>query len=343
MKWVSNFTLVLILSIGLLSCNNSEVDKISIEYNLVEGQEILVNEIDVIELEIIDTFLFLRTRKNSAIYKVYSIPGLDSIGIMGYRGNGPNEFLAARYMGQETIHENNLFAWIEDPLHFRFMEINITQSINRDLSIRKLLELSPKHPIGKDLFYINDTLLIGNSRNDALYSNMIIYFNPISNETINFIPNPDHIKNENSLFTHELYEINSSHLKLKPDKSMIVCAYNYFDKMYIYDISGNLLKVVGNIDQTIEVDRNLNNELTNYYFDIEVSDKYIYALYYNQLEKDYAEVIQPTYIRIYNWEGTLIHAYEIPEYLMSFCIDEENNVLYGLAFYESMIKKYDLN
>jgi len=130
---------------------------------------------------------------------------------------------------------------------------------------------------------------------------------------------------------------------MKPDGSKSVLAFNYFDRMLILDEN---FKVVNDLSgdsgrKSLKIVDGEPVDLVNYYFDVEVTDDYIFALYYNQPESEYGEVMQPTQIRLFDWHGTLLKIIEVPDYLMGISFDEKNQSLYGVDHFQEKIVKYD--
>jgi hypothetical protein len=141
---------------------------------------------------------------------------------------------------------------------------------------------------------------------------------------------------------------------MKPDKTKFVSTMNMFNRIDIFDNDGNLINSI--IDNENNISKRQINEylsakeeklkkvdVKNYYRCVYPSNSFIYALYYNQLDSEYGIKSIPTEIRIFNWQAEPVCEINVPDYLTTFTIDEKRGIMYGVAYFDEKILKYDIS
>lgn len=125
-------------------------------------------------------------------------------------------------------------------------------------------------------------------------------------------------------------------IKLTPDQSKLVISYQFADMIDIYDLSGNLLnRIIGDLGKTpiykTEIRDGYPTMLIDFkeaifgFLDIEVSDKYIIALYSGKIigESKYESDV----IHIYTYNGKLKDIIKLDTYVSQIALDIENESL----------------
>lgn len=130
-------------------------------------------------------------------------------------------------------------------------------------------------------------------------------------------------------------------IHVKPDKSKFVVASYIGGILEIFDLQ-HLPDSIPRVMEKIyyrpiyEKDKSgmINtSEKTIYGFEtIYVTDNAIYALLFDYHNP---ELIFPNKIIVYDWNGKWITGYALDCMLHSLCVDEKNNLIYGMAFSEN--------
>ncbi|MDO8967375.1 BF3164 family lipoprotein [Algoriphagus sp.] len=316
------------------SCTNPEqIRRVKISG---EREQILQNEVAELDVTIFDTLIFIHKYSAESFFSVYSKKDKRFLRDWLKNGNGPDEFSAPKLFKQ--LSSNNLFVYDV----FRGGVFQVNDFFFSVLEIDYLYEVDPVIGLTQDMMLKNDSLLIGN----------LGYLSPEP-----FLIKGFDIKNKKEIFSVPILDLNEyvsesvtdfyttfyNFFRLKPDGSKSVIAFNYFDRLLIFDEDyTNAKKVDGELGvKKVKMLEGKPLDLVNYYFDLEVTNDYIFALYYDQPESEYGEVMKPSQIKIFDWDGVLIQVIETPDYLMGISFDEEDQTLYGVDHFQEKILKYN--
>jgi len=325
----------------------------------VNGVEILKENYEIMLVDAIDTFLLAKLRPNNNYYfELLNSKSLKHITYIGRVGEGKNDFATEIvYNGQYEKINDQLFIWVQELNRKRLYRINITKSIkNGKTFIDKEIKYSPEYMFSQ-MFYIDSTNIIGASSNLDIKINRLLIINPQTNERIKVVKPFTIIKNDNNDINFLMYRYNMLYvaiLALKPDKTKISSAMNMFNRLDIFDINGNIL------NSYIDKNENLNSSLIRdylaakqqsindinvkeYYIATTSTDSYIYTVYYNQLKSEYAKQSIPVEVRVFDWQSEPVCSIKVPDYLQYITIDEKNGIMYGVAYFDEKILKYDIS
>jgi hypothetical protein len=117
---------------------------------------------------------------------------------------------------------------------------------------------------------------------------------------------------------------------------------NHFDRIDIFNLDGTLKKSMGPEASPLKINaaKPLEEQTQLYYTVLRLTDQYIYALYYNQPNIEYGEKLTSTQIHVFDWEGNGVYQIHVPDYLMSFSVDEKRGYIYGVDFYNQKNLRY---
>ncbi|KYG84866.1 hypothetical protein AWW67_18145 [Roseivirga seohaensis] len=314
----------------------------------LHGEPILLNEINSSQLYLVDTLLLVEQLElKQWNFNVYSIPELNFVGNLGRVGDGPKEWRKVRFSHQTEISDSGKVSlWVNDIRHARFQLVDLRSNLNK---VEPNIFYDFKHPkeldLIQNLIYLDSNKWVGNLGPNSLDRGRFLVYNPIS-RTTNLIPFNLNVINEKMLTLDDYYDIYFSSLRVNKDKTKLISAMHRFDRIDIFDTSNlfkPILSIVGkkmsdNLDASkIKQD---NSYLRIFYFDLFTSESYIYALYFDQPYYFYGNNLKSTEIRVFDWTGTPIAKFLIPEYLTSFTIDEKNGFIYGASYFQEKIMRY---
>lgn len=321
----------------------------------VKGEEILKKDIEVCNLNVIDTLLLAELRDDNYYFAVYNPKTLKLITKIARKGNGPNEFPGGLWYNNFVKENNQIKIWVRGTNTYKLSQINVTESIDKNKTIvDKEFQLRPQSKFFT-VFYIDSAKVVGRSANTTPHMNRLQIYNPILDSIIKTVPVFPKIKNNNNDLDFLFYRYNSlyiSILTMKPDRTKFASAmHRMFNRIDVFDSEGNLENSIIEgkefpkrmIEEYLRAkEEDVDKNVKVYYQDAFASDSYIYCLYYNQLESEYAKKFIPTEIRIFNWKGEPLCKIKVPDYLQSITIDEKNGIMYGVAYFNEKIFRYNI-
>ena len=159
--------------------------------------------------------------------------------------------------------------------------------------------------------------------------------------------NPDIDGKEIDRFINQAY---MGTIEFSPNNNKIAFGCRYADQLEIYDIESDIVKYIkGPVLFEPEykiVGTNIGKALTHSeterkgYIEIVVDDDYIYALYSGRTKQE-GRSSYGNEVRKFTWDGDYLISYLLDSDIISFDIDDENN-LYAIS-YDGNIIKYDID
>lgn len=278
---------------------------------------------------------------------VYTARGRDTIfyvynqdkylGAFGQRGRGTDEFLNTIHCGQVYRGGDSIQGmWINDMMGQEMKLVNVVESVKRNKTVimKKVLALE----MAINSFSLNDTTMLAQQYIPNEGVNLVVY-NPES-----------HYKKNIPFYTPsglDPFVVYQNHIRVRPDGGKIVSVMCYLNQINIFSLqdSSRIAVTTGKPEGNTLDALKLNwagEKKTLYYAHLDVTDKYIFALYVNQFSEDFAKVPQPVIVHILDWEGNLRQSVQLPEYIEKISVDAGEECLYGFSFVGEKIYKYDL-
>jgi len=346
-----NISMLVLLITFLFSCKSEMDSRIKhVSENTInkidfqKGSPILQHEFGILQLFSIDSFLILRKRKSEFIFSIYNKHNLQLLGNIGKSGQGPEEFLAPYYCGQNQIDSTGIKFWVND-IHKKTLSLlNVSSSLAQNQTvIEKKVKLNDQLVTPRHSFYINENSILGVS--EGVVGRLFMY-NP-QTQAVQFSNLFPHL---NIPPTSKLIDFSSLYIdncEIAPDNSKVVSAMKYFNRIDIFNDTGNrevsIIVNEGNSDEILHYNSIIEGTITCYFEDLYVTDNHIYALYINQQDKDVADVEKPVDIYKFDYSGNLLKIFAIPNYVLQFIVDEEQSKLYAVNYIsDKELKVYDI-
>jgi hypothetical protein len=323
----------------------------------LSGEEIFNEEFDIMLVDAIDTFIFAKLRSNDYNFRIYNSKTLNKIVNIAPIGESGNNFTnGLQYFGQyEKIHDQ-LYIWLCDKNRNKLYRINITKSIKDSKTcIDKEIKYLPECMFSQ-VYFLDSATIIGQPSNLAIKMNRFQIYNPQLEKIVKTVSLFPKVNNDNQDLNFIFYRYNRLYncgFMMKPDKTKFGSAMNMFNRVDIFDKDGNIKNsyideddIPGYIIKTYLSAKQENIKKVNvkdYYMAAFATNSFFYTLYYNQLQSDYPEKSVPVKIRIFNWNAEPVCILKVPDYLQYFSIDEKNGIMYGVAYFDEKILKYDIS
>jgi hypothetical protein len=309
-----------LLFLSLFSCqdNGKMLDKgiqfpitktlyISEKYNL-ESDNILINPAF---LELKNNFLVIASFYTDTAIFVYSTPNLKLVNSFGRRGNGPDDFLFPSFCKTNTA--SLYLKGYSNPMSIKKVSVNNSGEFLQEDEYK--LE---DYTLYNDLHLFEDSILLYKD----LETNSLMKIELNGNKEISSL---EFKYDEN--YPHP-YSFNDGILA----SNGTFCVYVYTNKreIDIYDSDLKLhKKLQWNYNKSgLIVDDSQNS--ISYYLNVYAGKNRFYALYtgssYNQKKK---APEKGYFLDVFDYEGNPIIRYEFDKVVLTYVVDEENNLLYG--------------
>lgn len=315
----------------------------------LKGEIILENELAALGAYQVDSLLLLYVRKMPHFFSVYHSKSLRPLGKIGIRGEAPHEWKGAFFVAQSSLEDGQHKLWINERSKSQMIQLNLTESLKKQTTIQDtVFSYKPQLELGSYIFPISERKWIANQAESGEDKGRMLIYQPIDQTSIlvNLYPALAYTKKLPKPILHQLY---ADHWAIKPDKSLLVSAMLAFNRIDIFDTEGNLkYSYEGKIaarQPTLSEKQLLEGDLSEmmlHYVEVVATERFIYALYIEQKEYEYGDKPKYTEIHVFDWTAQPIAKFDVPDYLSSFAIDEQNKQIIGINFFEEKILSYDL-
>ncbi|WP_226391218.1 BF3164 family lipoprotein [Penaeicola halotolerans] len=338
-----------LLALFVFSCNQPEValeKQIETIKVSLKGNQFLTDELFSTNFDRVDSLLFVSLDDQKAAFHIYNInDDFSFVKAFAYKGEGPGEFRTAAISDIEQVNDDYHVS-IFDRAKYRLTVYSLKDILNEEKSLPIYsFRMHPKHGLSAALVKTGNTTYVGTPGLDVMNRGRLHFYDTLTQESTKneLIPKDQRF---DQLSDYPKYNLYFSRIAKHPTKELIASVMRGFDRLDIYDFEGNLVHEVKSPNYEREYELSLIGDKATekkFYMGVRGSEKYIYAIYYDQLDKDYSRDLIPTQIKIFSWEGQELANIEVPEYLMSFEVDEERGRLYGVAYFEEKTMTYDIS
>lgn len=282
---------------------------------------------------VIDSIAILKIDSPSHCYRVLNLTTLDYFDFL-LKGRGPEEVINCMTSRVKKVDGTPVMDVTAMNEHL-LLSINLKETMQT-----KKAEISERVSIPEDatFSFLLDSIIVS----EVLFDEDLISIKVYNKQDLSLISSTQIYGDNPHLSCYPLY-YSAKHIK--PDGSRISMSMLNFDRINIFDLKGSdnysITSSKRTFDQKI-IDRAFSSNIFcdyTYYKTSCVTDKYIYALYYNCSNED-LDMASPI-LQKFTWEGELVNAYLINEPLCSIAISEDDSTLYGIS-QEEMIYVYSL-
>jgi hypothetical protein len=285
---------------------------------------------DVLDMQVIDSYLVISTLRDSAVLQIVHIPSGNVAGHLINRGKGENECLNIATI--LPVSDKNT-CWCYDITLGKFLKVDIAKALSTELyNPEKTFLIEGTAKGSKSPCWINDTSFAACSYflNDCRY----FYFNDHSNNIrkVGHLPSPGKgWPDENPAGKFSLLATAySANMKKHPTKDQFVVAYNVTGRLELYE-NGQLKKLIKGPEgfQPIytfkddgEIHIPVQNEETLFStVQLKVTEKHIFLLYSGQDEFHTCG----RKLLVLDWMGNPLKMFNLNGEYCSFTVQEKSD------------------
>lgn len=322
----------LILSLLLVSCTrNQEAEVILIEDKIQNPKVTDANIKDVLYIDkmcIHNSSLVLINRQHSPCFYVFNRENYLPQGAFGIEGNGPDDFLFPFFLTTNIYKDGVLQTY--DVNNASFKDIDLQKALNHTSGAVRTTPIPPLLIGSPNLILQNDSTFLGNMDSGQ---GLFFSYNKSSNR-INWIDFPDGLLPP---VDGDFTVMNMNRIAYNPDKEKIVSTMTYYNRLYLYDSKGNLLKTVQINDKAIRPSLEdkyiITPESKLCSTEIQGSNDYCYILAQDMEIVRYEEPGNArSRIIVLDWDLNYIKTYQLPHYARTFVLDKQNKRIVYTAF-----------
>ena len=149
-----------------LLINNEVIKEPNFGINVeISGEQVLFDELGAIKLSVVDSLLLIRQIKGDQPFHIYQLKDMSFIGKLGYKGDGPDDWLAPRSLNQFSVVNGQILTWIHEARRSELRHINLSRSLTEStMVIDRRVKMHPRLGFTHHAVYINDSkeFVIGN-------------------------------------------------------------------------------------------------------------------------------------------------------------------------------------
>lgn len=338
---MKNIVLLLIL-FALLSCSKKyEVTDFPSFTTIELEKESLIDEGCYFDMMCIaDSVVLLKAECDTFFFHLYNSKDLRFIDKLGEKGQGPGDF-------QFPFPYNNVTTKYTQSDTIVFFDMNLV--CNKYINVKNILEDTNGDNIrqeyldemlfyGKDLNFVKNNIIIGNDINES--KGLFFLYNKDCRDLkwIDFYP-------KISADKRYLTSIYSGVICANENKNTIAFGYRHFDGVSFYSMSGELKKAIfftEPILPKLSLDfSGVSNKYPVYFSKIYGTPDRCYLMRIGRSLDDIlnGSGLKSTIIE-FDWEGTILNAFQFDNILSSFCVDENGEYLYGVYSSDSVEDPY---
>lgn len=330
----------------LAACHGQRQQKQEADSNVTIEQTI--PEGDVLKGEVIpiDTALFryayrMRVQGDKAVifdlhnadyyFHVFSYPGFKYISSFGKRGEGPEEMLFAenvRFAGKNTV-------WVLDNGKNRMTRYSGIAP-GESPKLEEIVELDQVFMRALDFdLYDAATVVIPDYSGENRFSWAQIPSGKLLRKSEKIPISDEKLLKESAPAVAQGW---NSFISFSPDKKLLVAFTQFGERLDIYDMHRQ--RHIGSTGKDGEPKFNVGSDGYGYpagsrcYYDVQVTDNYIYAVYdgrkFEDMMKEEPHTQGGKSLRIFNHDGKIVKHYVLDHPLAGIYVDEANATLYGM-------------
>lgn len=348
------FPILLLLLTLSLACSSPKSSNDIIVRSFPKSLKVLSSPVEDIEvlsrgnvnLVVVDSFLIIQ-KDDEPMLEIFNTNNHDLLVSFGKKGKGPTDFEGPDLIKQikrDSLNGSPIIH-VFDFSRRRISKINILEAIkNKDSGInqRRIDELD-----GYLLryFYEDENFILAKDEGDWRF---VRYdYSDSSTYNIPYLPEIDYLENQ-----RQYKSVFRSTVTVNKKKGLIATGTMLLGELNFYNLKGEYLKstiFTPRKDVRRAIKKGGLIEASLQIMDIQSTEEKIYALNYNNLQRD---VHEPTHrndakVQVFDWDGNPLIEYILADnmYISYFAYDEKNNRIYGYApdQKEHNIVMYDLN
>lgn len=246
---------------------------------------------------------------------------------IGKPGDGPNE------LNEIPKALNHNFEKLGGFYYYLYGQNKVCKYI-LDESNRAFKDSSHCYQLPTSFYNVQNVFVLDNGKmvgNAGMKEGKLYFFNPLTNgdTTItDFYPKTnEEVSDEFKMYNYLGY------LASDTQKDKIVFVNTYFNQIELYHCNGELIREIRR-GKSIEEDVAGGGQKNFYYYGVQITDKYIYALYLGENNKNIVKSalgILKSKLQIFDLEGKPIAEIKLDRLVDDFFLNETQNTIYCLS------------
>lgn len=278
-------------------------------------------------------------RKRDCFFSLYSVkPELRRVADFGWPGKGAAEMGAPAFFGQWLVENGHTKIWVLDRAKSLFLKIDIDSTLReKRMIVDRAFDMAKAGIPGvRDLFYIDDTLLVGTSDSSVCTA---FHYNPVNGTYQSLETAQDFGAGHHPL---EYYRISQNLSVVHPTSGRWASVMFFFPQADFRQVDSIGWKTVF-IDRVLTPEVCLSEKLRTYYASVCGTAQYVYALWLDQDDEEFGTAERDAEVHVFTWDGRPVARMRVP-YTLSITVDAEDRELYALNYYNdsALVVAYEL-
>jgi len=196
------------------------------------GRLLIDSLMGMLDIEIVDGLIVLTSPRNEKLLNVYDVTG-HSRGVFGVRGQGPNDLINCRPVGQKELDNGDACIWINDVSSVSLKRVNLSKSISAG---QMVIDNAVKtYPMSLNAFKMNDSVSVCERMESNNYT-MIRY----DQDNMQELSRQDVYKRT----VPSAFSYYKSTWRIHPEKSILVGVMNTVNQLNLWNLETDHRKSV---------------------------------------------------------------------------------------------------
>ena len=305
----------------------------------LKGKQIELTSFGAENVYLVDTFLVFVSSRLDTFCSIYSANSRKHVINLIPKGRGVHETPGViSPLFHEIDANGHLKIFFQDRVFNCISALNLTKSIREKKTFIERNHCFLPEPGMYGIFPLSDSLLfyhyfnLGDRKEYyATYNKQVQKFR--QNDSISRYQLP----NAGNIF------LLNSYSEFQPQQQRYATAMRFLNQINIYSLKEKTMKclVYKSVSDLQAVIKCPMPNKYEYYVDLAVTGKKLFALYANQTRKDWALEKKPAEIHVIDWQGKPLYKVSLDEKLQKIEIDEQKKIMYGMTE-EEKIYIYDI-
>ncbi|MDH6343642.1 hypothetical protein M2480_002372 [Parabacteroides sp. PFB2-12] len=294
------------------------------------------------DLLIVDSLVFFTSSRGESAFKVYSTTDFNLLYEFGYKNAGPENVNYPMFM--RTKYDSDSI-WLYDINTRSIINISLNKDKNSYDMKKELMDedLWPPMSLNK----VSENTYFANSL-PPFNKGLFFRYNKSSLEKL-WIPFLENINGDNE---DNMSVLNRNVIYANKNDSLVVCAMKHYNKIFVFDFNGKMLKEIQIGKKTIspaleisEIER-FTDKTEVFFTSVVGTNNYFYCLWNNKKANSGKENMENSKIFVFDWNFNHIKTIQTDKIISVIDVHHSDSYLLGIVFDEeedTKIYRYNIN